>query len=309
MIDTRMVSATRENLVIHHVMKHGISEIVYLKFPVRRTGYELTETEREKLKARMALNRLLAQQVRDELRGQGVEVQDKLDTNLSRVRKQIRVLGCSNEWDYFVTLTQSEKMRDRFDLRAWTKDFRRLIRRINTRHKRHGIEPVKYLLVFEKHVDGAWHMHGLVSGLTDAETRKFQLDEKLPKEIRKKLQDGQDVRDWTEYSEEFGWTVMDRVRSPEGVAKYVSKYITKDMQRMVTELGEHMYICSQGLSKGRKRAGTLMREPMQPADFSNDFVSIWRLRNPDEVSAFNESIAWDRPIQQGCGVDPTHTVV
>lgn len=297
MVDTRTVSATRDNLIIHHVMKHGISEIVRLKFPVRRSGYEMTEAEREKLKARMALNKKLAQQRRDEQREQGEEVQDKLDTNLSRVRKQIRVLGCSNEWDWFVTLTQSAEKRDRYDLKAWKRDFRKLMVRINLRHKRQGIAPVKYLLVFEKHADGAWHMHGLMTGLTDAETRKFEFGDKLPDKIREKIRDGQDVREWTEYSKDFGWTVLDRVRSPEGVAKYVSKYITKDMQRMVSELGEYMYFRSQGLSKGRKRAGTLIREPMQPADFSNKYVSIWRLRNPDEASAFDESIAWDRPTQ------------
>jgi hypothetical protein len=285
MKDTRQrVSANRENMVVLHEMGHGYSELMYFKFPVRRSGFEMSERDKEKLKRRMA-----------QQRKNGIEIADKLPNNLTRTRKAIRVKALCNHWDYMVTFTISPTY-DRTDLQAFKRMLAGKIKKLNTARSRAGQQLIKFLLVFELHADlKAWHMHGFISGLADEETRLFRTDEKIPVKVREMIQAGREVRSWLEYENEIGYNTMVRITDPKGAALYATKYITKDAQRNASALGEHMYMCSRGLEEGRKRAGTLIEEPSIPADFGNEYVAIWRLENPDEAITINQSIAWDRP--------------
>lgn len=288
------VSANRENMVILHEMGHGYSEMMHFKFPVKRSGYEMNDRDKEKLKRRMAQQRKDAEERRQEQRENGIEIADKLPNNLTRTRKAIRVKALCNHWEYMVTFTQSPIF-DRTDLRAFKRRVKTMIDRVNKRRKREGQPQVRFILVFELHADlKAWHMHGFLSGLTDAETRKFGLDEKMPDKVREMIQAGREVHSWLEYEKEIGWNTLVKITDPKGAALYATKYITKDAQRNASALGEHMYMCSRGLEEGKKRAGTLIAEPSIPADFGNEYVSIWRVENPEDMKTINQSIAWDR---------------
>jgi len=296
MKDTRQgVSANRENMVILHEMGHGYSEMMHFKFPVRRSGYEMNDRDKEKLKRRMAQERKDAEERRQEQREKGNVIPDKLPNNLTRTRKSIRVKALCNHWEHMVTFTQSPIF-DRTDLRAFKRRVKTMIDRVNKRRKREGQPQIRFILVFELHSDlKAWHMHGFLSGLDDTETRKFTENEKIPERVKEMLRSGREVRSWVEYEMEIGWNTLVKITDPKGAALYATKYITKDAQRNASELGEHMYMCSRGLDEGKKKAGTLIQEPTIPADFGNEYVSIWRIENPDEIQHLNQSIAWDRP--------------
>ena len=85
----------------------------------------------------------------------------KLSNNLSRARSAVYALARCNPWSYFVTLTLDPSKVDRNDLKA---AYRKLAKWINNYNSRHNCK-VLYLLVPEPHKDGAWHFHGLLSGL------------------------------------------------------------------------------------------------------------------------------------------------
>ena len=88
-----------------------------------------------------------------------------------------------------------------------------------------------YLLIPEQHKDGAWHMHGLISGI-------------LPKHL---VINKNGYLDFSLYSKKFGYCSLSPLKSHEAVSKYITKYVTKDLSSMA--LGQRLYYCSKGLKK------------------------------------------------------------
>ena len=206
----------------------------------------------------------------------------KLENNIQRARSAIEELGLCNNWDWFVTLTISPEKHDRYDLAGYKKKLNYFKKDLK---KRLGIE-FNYLLVPEMHEDGAWHMHGLIGGLPQERLRPFGLfDEKLPHRIRDKLIKGDQVYDWPDYRQRFGFCDFERVREPERASRYITKYVTKDLSRTVTELGGHLYYASKGLKRKEVIKKGAYVGDIEPA-FTGKYSSSTWLRNPstDEIS-------------------------
>lgn len=195
----------------------------------------------------------------------------RFSQSISRTKSRVFELAACNEFQHFCTFTQDEKLRDRFDLSEFRKDFAQLVRNINRGRE----TKIKYLLIPEKHKNGAWHMHGLLSGLQPDDLRPFELTENIPERLKKMIRGGTAVYDWTRYRRAFGYFTCTEIESREACAKYVTKYISKDLQKTVREGGEHLFFASQGL-KGRQ---TLIKNcadpcPVEKWDFENDFIRI-----------------------------------
>lgn len=195
----------------------------------------------------------------------------RFSQSISRTKSRVFELAACNEFQHFCTFTQDEKLRDRFDLSDFRKDFAQLVRNINRGRE----TKIKYLLIPEKHKNGAWHMHGLLSGLQPDDLRPFELTENIPERLKKMIRSGTTVYDWTRYRRAFGYFTCTEIESREACAKYVTKYISKDLQKTVREGGEHLFFASQGL-KGRQ---TLIKNcadpcPVEKWDFENDFIRI-----------------------------------
>ena len=195
----------------------------------------------------------------------------RFSQSISRTKSRVFELAACNEFQHFCTFTQDEKLRDRFDLSNFRKDFAQLVRNINRERE----TKIKYLLIPEKHKNGAWHMHGLLSGLQPDDLRPFELTENIPERLKKMIRGGTAVYDWTRYRRAFGYFTCTEIDSREACAKYVTKYISKDLQKTVREGGEHLFFASQGL-KGRQ---TLIKNcaepcPVEKWDFENDFIRI-----------------------------------
>lgn len=188
----------------------------------------------------------------------------KLANNLSRARNAVYELAACNPWEYFVTLTLDQSKRDRYDLGAFRRDFAQWLRNYNRLHQ----QSVKYLLIPERHKNGAWHMHGLLSGLSDSKLVKNRYG----------------YLDWLDYSARFGYISLSKVRSHERVSAYVTKYITKDMSARLHDMGAHLYYASKGLSKSRRVGVFRLRSRTVPTwDFENDWVKV-RWMTPDEFA-------------------------
>ncbi len=130
----------------------------------------------------------------------------------ARARKQLFDYVACNPFDYFITLTQdAAKVGDRYD---YKEAVYRLGVWLDNRVRRNGL---KYVIVPEKHKDGAIHWHGLVtqngikladSGHKDKAGRKIY-----------------NIVNWR-----FGFTTAVKLDGNYSrVAGYVTKYIKKDM--------------------------------------------------------------------------------
>lgn len=87
----------------------------------------------------------------------------KLDNNFSRARNMVLQYALCNQWDYFFTGTIDRAKFDRYDLDTYQS---RLSQFIRDKRKKYQSQ-IQVLLVPEHHKDGAWHIHGLISGLPE----------------------------------------------------------------------------------------------------------------------------------------------
>lgn len=191
---------------------------------------------------------------------------EKLDQNVARARSKIFEYGMCNDWDWFVTLTLDPARYNRHDLKSYHKDLSSWIH--DSVNKRLHIK-MRWLLIPEMHKDGAWHMHGFIAGLP-------------PNEITK---NEHGYWDWQEYRDKFGWISLDRIRDQERCARYITKYVKKDLSDRRDELNAHLYYCSRGLQTATEiKRGTISRDDTIPADFENDHVKVKWSKNLYELA-------------------------
>lgn len=208
----------------------------------------------------------------------------RMANNLSRARARVFELAMCNEFSFFCTFTLNEKKRDRYDLPGFRKALAMMIRNINRERPEWG--KIKYLMIPEKHKNGAYHMHGLFLGFTSDDLRAFTLSERLPKAIRDNLEAGETVWNWERYAEAFGFFTATEIHNRTATAKYITKYITKELGAAVEEEGGHLFYASQGLA-GRETV--LWRETWDYAfsdedwDFENEYVRV-RWIDPEKIS-------------------------
>lgn len=176
----------------------------------------------------------------------------KLDSSLSRTRRLILEKALCNPWEWFCTFTIAEAKHDRKDLVKWRDSFTQWMR--DQRKKGY---PIQYLIVPERHADGSWHAHGLLSGLPEDQLILFRdMDRagyRLPsgRRLPRKLRNSK-YRNWPAYQEKFGFCSFGKIVNPIAAGFYITKYITKDNDRMVQDLGLHSYYVSRGLQGASK---------------------------------------------------------
>ncbi len=154
---------------------------------------------------------------------------EKLSNNISRAKSLIFEYAYCNSWDYFITLTISPDKFDRYSLNAYVKALGKFINNYNTNYH----SKISYLLIPEQHKDGAWHMHGLISGI-------------LSKHL---TVNKNGYLEFSLYSKRFGYCSLSPLKSHEAVSKYITKYVTKDLSSM--SLGQRLYYCSKGLKRSQ----------------------------------------------------------
>lgn len=242
---------------VFNIYRYGdIIKVVYLKTcPAIKTG-ERSKKSKIKGKAENA-----------------EQSAERFAQSLSRTRARIFELAACNEFTHFCTFTQDKEKRDRFNLTEFREDFAQLVRNLN--RSRAAGDKIKYLLIPEKHKKGGWHMHGFLKGLTPDDLRLFTLDEKLPQRLRKQLKEGAKIYDWTRYRRSFGYFTCTEIENGTAAAKYITKYVTKDVAETARESGAHLFFASQGL-KGRKKLEwrSFDKCPVDNWDFENDFVKV-----------------------------------
>lgn len=188
---------------------------------------------------------------------------EKLENNISRAKSKIYEYSLCNEFDYFVTLTIDPQKLDRGDLPTYIKKLTQFFRNYGINHN----TKIQYVLIPERHKDGAWHLHGLIKGI-------------LKKHLRK---NENNYLEWRQYTEKFGYMSLGKVRNQEAVSKYITKYVTKDMTNTIKKLGAKSYYCSRGLKKAVEIKRGRLRDDFL-FQFENDYIKTSTFDIDDNVS-------------------------
>lgn len=165
--------------------------------------------------------------------------------SLSRTRRNIRELALCNNFEYFCTFTVNSEMADRYSLDEVQKKMRKVLHKIKRKNK-----DFAFLIITERHKDGAFHFHGLCKGINDLFTNSNGY---LCSDI---------------FTRELGYNSFSAIKSYEKCCNYITKYITKDC---IKNSHNQIYFCSRGL----KRADKVEIEYIDfKSSFENDYCQI-----------------------------------
>lgn len=162
------------------------------------------------------------------------------EVSIKRTKKKVYDYAKSNEWEWFVTFTFSPDKVNRYDYDECTKYLSKWFNNL-----KRSSPALSYLVVPERHKDGAYHFHGLFSGMNEHQivwTGKYVI--KRVRGLRSKFVRTKE-KIYKIGSYKLGWMTATRVREMEKVTSYITKYITKDMLNGLH--GRKRYWCSRNL--------------------------------------------------------------
>lgn len=225
----------------------GEEVVTFYKNPIR-TGKKEKEEGKPPIEERMSIDWF------EGTRERTIDQKNHSEnTSVNRTKNQVYDYSRANLWEWFVTLTFSpEKVVSRYD-------YDELLKKVQTKFNniRKRIAPdLKYLIIPERHKDGAWHFHALIAqigGIT-----------MIPSIKRK----GEQVYNFEQWN--FGHTDCTRVKDPVKAANYVGKYITKTLA--FHSEGRQRYLVSNNVNKGQE-----LKEMVDAAEM-NFFESVYDQR-------------------------------
>lgn len=162
------------------------------------------------------------------------------EVSIKRTKKKVYDYAKSNEWQWFVTFTFSPDKVNRYDYDECTKYLSKWFNNL-----KRSSPALSYLVVPEQHKDGAYHFHGLFSGINERQivwTGKYVV--RRVRGLRSKFVRTKE-KIYKIGSYKLGWMTATRVREMEKVTSYITKYITKDMLDGLH--GRKRYWCSRNL--------------------------------------------------------------
>lgn len=159
--------------------------------------------------------------------------------SIKRARKSVDYIGKCNDWSngYFVTLTFNPDVLNSYDYFVCQDA---VIKWLDCmRHRYPGME---YLLVFEKHKSGRYHVHALIRG---CELRLVPaVNAKTGKHIYMK---GKQIFNLSLDEYKLGLTTVSYIENSRAAAQYISKYIGKALGEVPA--GCHRYFASRSLNR------------------------------------------------------------
>ena len=176
--------------------------------------------------------------------------------SLSRTKRNIREICLSNDFEYFVTFTVDSKNADRFSL----DECQSLIRKRLESYKKRISKDLRYILITEKHKNGAFHFHGMMKGLrqTDFYINKNGF-------LSNKMFDKVGFNSFCKIDGNYS-----------RCCNYIIKYITTDC---VKNSSNQIYFCSRGLRKADKFDVKIDFDLHY--NFENDYVKILDFSSDD----------------------------
>lgn len=168
--------------------------------------------------------------------------------SLSRTKRNIRELALCNDFEYFVTLTLDKNICDRYDVDVAQTNLKYRLenyKRLNN--------DFRYLLITEKHKDGAFHFHGFFKNVVVNDLYKNKLGYLSSHYFDKWL----------------GFNSFSKIRDYEKCCNYICKYISKDC---VKNKHNQIYISSRGLKKATREEVSFIEDSL--FKYHNEFCAI-----------------------------------
>lgn len=175
---------------------------------------------------------------------------------MNRTKKQVYDYARANRWDWFVTLSTNKEKVDRYNDQEVERKLSKWLSNIRQRKAK----DLKYLIVKERHKDGALHFHCLM-----AETGELEFVEAKNYHTGSDLWfGGQQVYNLTDWK--LGWSTATKVKDTLRASNYITKYITKEM---ISERHRKRYWVSNNLDKGKVETTFL------PPEAINQFIMTY----------------------------------
>lgn len=229
------------------------------QFDIKRIEYEngsvfyrifdnTINTEQEKSYERGELSEQEKQE-REQYKEQFGFLSDKSKyVSIHRTKDKIYQIANCNTWNYFVTLTfKDEEIRT--DIKKCKGQLRYFLHEYGKKRKN-----FKYLFVPERHEKGGFHFHGLITEVPEDEL------------IEKK--DGYIWKAWR-----YGISDLSEVRDMERISMYITKYITKDIETQIDQIGTSRYIASRNCNTPKTQYYRLKDDFSLHEESIKDFTS------------------------------------
>ncbi len=151
---------------------------------------------------------------------------EKERVSLSRTKRRIKEICLCNNFEYFVTMTVSSKIKEynRFELENCVYNCKKFMHKLKRKSK-----DFKFIFITEEHDKGGYHFHGFMKNLPEDDIYINEYGY-LSSHILDNL----------------GFNSFSKINDYNKACNYITKYITKNCLR--TENGQ-IYFCSRGLNK------------------------------------------------------------
>ena len=167
------------------------------------------------------------------MHGSGATIERKEYENMQRARAVVWDLARANTFEYWLTLTFSEKhVENRYDYKCCSKAFRRFTDYLGKHH-------CSYLFVPDQHEDRAIHFHGLIAG-------PLKLTRAISPHTGKPLFDKHGRPCYNIDNYKFGFTSAVPLDGSDAVVGYLASYYTKN-RKMIVPKGCKRYWASRNL--------------------------------------------------------------
>lgn len=184
-----------------------------------------------------------------------------------RSKNMIYKLACNNKpWDYFVTFTFNADKVDRYDFSVVSKKLSVWLNHIKSR----TCPDFGYIIVPEKHKDGAWHFHGLFKNCDNLNFIDSGIKDKQ----------GRTIYNISNYK--FGFTTATKLSDIDKAVSYILKYISKDL------------FCDN--LKGKKRywrSKNLEMPSVETAIFQGNKIDLIKMLGHDIDYVTSSESAWN----------------
>lgn len=188
----------------------------------------------------------------------GFEDKEKLDIKItddeeieriskSRTKQKIKELALCNDFKYFYTQTLKD---NRYDL----ENFKKVIQEKFKAYKRKNKDFI-YIIIYEKHKDGAFHLHGLIGG------------------VGNDLYINNNGYYSLAFFEELGFNSISAIKDKEKTSSYITKYITKDIIKTDSNMS---YFHSKGLKFAKRTKFDDFNYSNLDLTFENDYIKIYK---------------------------------
>lgn len=171
---------------------------------------------------------------------------------ISRAKSKISDLALCNDFKYFYTQTMNNNY-DRYNLN----EFKKILLKKFKAYKRIN-KDFKYLIIFEKHKDGAFHCHGLLSGINEND-----------------LVPGDNDYLNINFFNDLGLNSIQKIRSIDRVSTYITKYMTKEFIKTDSNVS---YFHSKGLMLPIEKEIKISDFSNLELFFQNEYVKKYNIK-------------------------------